>query len=117
MASESSGKKVEVDPNQLLSQFQTYQMQRDSITKSLEIAKLQTLEIDKALEELGKTQQKTAYKISGQIMVSKSVEDLKKDLAEMKESIELQKKNIEKSKERIDSRMVDIQNKLKEMMK
>ena len=117
MANEGSDKKIQEDPNQLVAQFQNYQMQRDSISKSLDIAKLQTMEIGKALEELEKTQQKSAYKISGQIMVSKPVDELKKELQEMKENIELQTKNIERSKERINNKMTEIQGKLKEMMK
>lgn len=117
MVGEVGNKRTQEDPNQLVAQFQTYQMQMESVSKSLDIAKIQLMEIDKALEELGKTSQKSAYKISGQIMVNKPVEDLKKDLGEMKENIQLQTKSIERSRERIGAKMTEIQGKLKEMMK
>jgi len=114
---QEAGKENPEDPNQLVTQFQTYQQQMQSVIIQKESLKLQSIEVEKALEELGKTQQKSAYKITGQIMINKPVEELKKDLEEMKENIELRTKSLEKSEERINNKMKEIQEKLKEMMK
>jgi prefoldin beta subunit len=105
------------DPNLLVAQFQSYQQQLQSLLIQKESLRLQSAEVDKALEELGKTQQKSAYKITGQIMVSKPVEDLKKDMEDMKESIGLREKTLQKTEERIGNKMREIQEKLREMMK
>lgn len=79
--------------------------------------KLQTIEIDKALEELGKSTQTTAYKITGQIMISKPVEELKKELNETKEAIDVRIKSLEKSEERFTTKLKELQTKLKDVIK
>jgi prefoldin beta subunit len=75
--------------------------------------KLQNREIESALEELGKTEQKNAFKIVGNIMVSKSVEELKKELQDMKEETELRIKSLEKTEERIINKLKELQASLK----
>lgn len=82
-----------------------------------ESLKLQTLEIARALEELNATKQTTAYKITGQIMISKPVEELKKELNETKENIDIRVKSLEKSESRISERLKDLQTKLKKVIK
>lgn len=108
---------IREDPNLLVAQFQNFQQQMQSLLIQKESLKLQSIEVDKALEELSKTQQKSAYKITGQIMISKPVEDLKKDLEELKENILVSEKTLQKTEERINNRMREIQEKLKETMK
>jgi prefoldin beta subunit len=71
---------LEQNLQQILSQKQQYQGQ--------------VVEIDSAIEELGKTED--AYKIVGNIMVKVSKEDLNKDLNEKKERVELRMKTFEK---------------------
>lgn len=109
--------RIQEDPNQLVAQFQNYQQQMQSLLIQKESLRLQSAEVDKALEELGKTQQESAYRITGQIMISKPVEELKKDLIETKENIQVRVKTLEKSEDRISNKMKEIQEKLKEMMK
>jgi len=109
--------KLPEDPNQLVAQFRGHQQQMQSLLIQKESLKLQSLEVDKALEELEKTQQKNAYKIAGQIMISKPVDELKNELKEVKENIELRMKSLEKSEERTNNKLKEIQEKLKEMTK
>lgn len=90
-------------------QFQFYQQQLQSIIIQKESLKLQTMEIGRAVEELEKTSQKNAYKIVGRIMISKPVEELKKELAEMKEEAELRIKSLEKTEERVTSKLKELQ--------
>ena len=101
----------------LISDFQNYQQDLQNVVIQKESFKLQSMEVTKALEELQKTSQKTAFKITGNIMISKSVEDLKKELEESKESIELKIKSLEKNEERINDKLKELQSKLKEVMK
>lgn len=101
----------------LVAEFQNYQQDLQSVMLQKESLKLQSMEIGKAMEELNKTQQKTAYKITGNVMVSKPVDEIKKDLEEAKESIELKIKSLEKNEERINNKLKELQTKLKEVMK
>jgi prefoldin beta subunit len=101
----------------MIVQFQNYQQQLQSLMIQKESLNLQNMEIEKALEELGKTKQTSAYKITGQIMVSKTVEELKKELTDMKETIELRVKSLEKNEERVSSKLKELQEKLKEVIK
>lgn len=101
----------------LLAQFQAYQQQLQTVLIQKETIKLQTIEIEKALEELNETKEKNAYKISGQIMVLKPVEELKKELSEAKEDLEVRIKALERSEEKIKDKLKDLQNKLKDVLK
>lgn len=101
----------------LIAQFQNYQQQLQSILIQKESLKIQNLEIERALEELSSTNQKNAYKITGQIMVNKPVEELKKELNETKENIDVRIKSLEKNEERLNSKLKDLQAKLKEVIK
>lgn len=109
--------KISEETKNLIVQFQNYQQQLQSILIQKESLKLQTLEVERALEELNTTKQTTAYKITGQIMISKPVEELKKELGETKENIEIRIKSLEKTESRIDERLKDLQTKLKEVIK
>jgi prefoldin beta subunit len=100
----------EVNPEE---EFQFYQQQLQTLLIQKESLKLQTAEIDGALEELGKTEQKNAFKIVGNVMVSKSVEELKKELQEMKEEIDLRINSLEKTEERIMNKLKDLQASIK----
>lgn len=71
------------------------------------------MEIEKALEELNVTKEEKAYKISGQIMISKTVDELKKELNENKEVIEVKMKSLGKVEEKINTSLKELQEKLK----
>ena len=108
---------IQDETRNLISQFQISQQQMQSILIQKESLKLQGLEIERALEELKSTKEKTAYKISGQIMISKPVEELKKELKETKENIDIRIGSLEKSEGRISDKLKELQNKLKEVIK
>ncbi len=101
----------------MVMQFQTYQQQLQSILIQKESMKLQDLEIQKALEELNATKQKTAYKITGSIMINKPVEEIKKELDENKELVGVRIKSLEKTEEKLNDKLKELQTKLKEVMK
>lgn len=101
----------------MIGQFQTYQQQLQSLLIQKESLKLQSLEVERALEELNKTKQTTAYKITGQIMINKPVEELKNELNETKENIEIKIKSLEKTEEKLNNKLKELQTKLKEVIK
>ena len=75
----------EQNAQQLLAQRQQFQTQ--------------LIEIDSALAEIDKT--KESYKIIGNIMVSTSKEDLKKELKEKKTMVDIRVKSIEKQEKEV----------------
>ncbi|MDI6798432.1 MAG: prefoldin subunit beta [Candidatus Aenigmarchaeota archaeon] len=101
----------------LIAQFQSYQQQLQTIVIQKESLKLQAIEIERALEELNETKQASAYKITGQIMVLKPVEELKKELNETKENIDIRIKSLEKTEEKVGNKLKELQAKLKEVIK
>lgn len=101
----------------MITEFQNYQQQLQNVLIQKESLKLQNIEMEKALEELNATKQKTAYKITGAIMISKPVDELKKELNESKEAVDIRIKSLEKMEERVNSRLKELQTKLKEIIK
>jgi prefoldin beta subunit len=105
------------ETKQMILEFQAYQQQLQSVAMQRESMKLQDLEIDKAVEELEKSGEKTAFKITGSVMVSKPVADIVTDLKETKEAISIRMRSYEKTETKITDRLKEIQEKLKEEMK
>ncbi|MEM5878690.1 MAG: prefoldin subunit, partial [Candidatus Aenigmatarchaeota archaeon] len=73
----------------LINQYQLFQQQLQSILIQREDTKLELMENEKALEQLKNENVKEAYKISGQIMVKKDVESIKKDIEDRISELEL----------------------------
>lgn len=75
----------------------------------------QIIEIDSALKEIeGK---KTAFKISGTIMIEKSANEIKEELFEKKKTSDLRLKNIEKQEEKIKEKFSELQNEIMSELK
>ena len=107
----------EQEVQQLVSQFQVMQQQLQGVLIQKESMRLQQLEIEQAVEELGSTNQKEAYKIAGPVMISKPVKDLKKELEESKEAIGVRIESLKKAEDRINSQLRDLQEKLKKFIR
>lgn len=101
----------------MVGQFQTYQQQLQSVLIQKETMQMQLLEMNKALEELDSTKNEKAYKITGQIMVIKSVEELKKELGETKEAVEVRIKSLEKTEEKITEKLKGLEMELRKLVK
>jgi prefoldin beta subunit len=107
----------ENDPNVLVAQFQMMQQQLQQLLMQKESLNVAVMEIDRAVDELEKGKDGEAYKITGAIMVRKPVAELKKELAESKEDIEVRVKGMDAAEKRLTDRLVELQGKLKGMMK
>ena len=107
---------VAEDDRNFLEQFQALQQQLQAILIQKENLKLQMLEIDKAMEELGVSKGIKAYKIVGPIMVQKDLKKLKDELKERKDNFDLRTKTLEKAEERITKKLKEMEPRLKKMM-
>lgn len=109
--------KISDEARQMVLEFQVYQQQLQSVAMQRENLKLQDLEIDKALEELQNSKEKSAYKITGAVMVSKPVEEITEDLKDTKEAITIRLRSFEKTEGKITEKLKELQDKLKEAVK
>ena len=100
---------------EMVGQFQAYQQQLQSILIQKESLRLHGMEMDKAIEELNATKEERAFKITGNIMISKPISELKNDLQENKEALEIRIKSLEKTEERANSKLNELQDKLREI--
>lgn len=105
------------ETKQMIMEFQAYQQQLQAMVMQKENLKLQDMEIDKALEELEAGKQKTAFKITGSVMVNRPVEDIVADLKDTKEAIAVRVKSFEKTEARITEKLKELQGKLQEAVK
>ena len=101
----------------LLVQFQSYQQQLQNVYIQKENLKIQEMEIEKALEELENTKQSSAYKIVGNVMVSKTVDNVKKDLSDNKEDLTIKTRSMDTMENKLREKLKDLQNKLKNVIK
>ena len=68
--------------------------------------------IDASLEEMGKTKEKTVYKVVGNVLFLKDAKEMEKELKEKKESTELRLKTVEKQEETIIKKLNSIKSKI-----
>ena len=101
----------------MVGQFQQYQQQLQAILIQKEAMQMQLMEVTKSLEELETTNNDKAYKITGQIMVIKPVEELKKELGETKEAIEVRMGSLEKTEEKVTGKLKELETELRKLVK
>lgn len=75
----------------------------------------QVLEVESAMEELGKTEK--AYRIIGNIMVMSKKDELKKELNQKKEMLDLRIKSLEKQEEKIREKVQEMRAEVMKKMK
>lgn len=109
--------KLTPEAQQILIELQTFQQQMQTVIIQRESLSLQNIEIDKALEELGKTKGEDVYKAVGPILVKSTKDELEKELKERKETIDLRLKSLKKQEERLRERLKGSQEKLEKILK
>lgn len=98
---------------QLLMQMQTFQEQYQSIMIQKEAMKAQTIELDRALEELAKTKDgEEVYKAVGPILVKSTKTELVKEMKEKNEMIDVRLKSLDKQEEKLKEKLKEIQEKI-----
>lgn len=97
-----------------ITRLQQMRMQLQMIIQQRQQTELKLKEIEDALEELDKTDEKTPiYKSVGAILIkTKSKEDIVKELKSNKESFELRKTTLEKQEGRTKEKLNELQSKV-----
>ena len=95
-------------------QFQNHQLQMLMVQKQNLV--IQSKEIEKALEEVRKSDNEDVYKSVGPILVRSKKDDLVKDLEEGMEEAQLKIKALETQEKRLKEKIKSFQEKFQEMM-
>jgi prefoldin beta subunit len=109
--------KITPEAQQILINLQTFQQQMQTVLIQKESLNLQSVEIEKALEELKKATTEDVYKAVGPILIKSTKKDLEEELGEKKETLDLRLKSLQKQEERLKDRLKESQEKFEEFLK
>jgi len=109
--------KLSPEAQQLLIELQTFQQQTQTVLLQKESLSIQNMEIDKALEELKKTEHDDVYKVVGPILIKSTKKELDKELSEKKETIDIRIKSLQKQEVRLKEKLKETQEKLEDIIK
>jgi prefoldin beta subunit len=103
---------MEKADSNLLGQAQLYSQQIQLIVTQKTALLMELNEIKKALEEMGKTEEKFVYKLSGPILIRVETAEMKQDLREKEGMINLRVKTLEKQEIRVKERIDELRTKI-----
>jgi prefoldin beta subunit len=109
--------KITPEAQQILIELQTFQQQMQTVLIQKESLNIQSIEMDKALEELKKATTEDVYKAVGPILIKSTKKDLEKELDEKKETIDLRLKSLQKQEDRLKEKLKESQEKFEEFLK
>ena len=109
--------KLSPEAQQILIELQALQQQMQTVLMQKESLSIQNMEIEKALEELSKTEHDDVYKAVGHILIKSTKKELNKELAEKKETIDLRLKSLQKQENRLKEKAKESQEKFEEILK
>ena len=109
--------KLSPEAQQILIELQTFQQQMQTVLIQKESLNMQNMEIEKALEELKKTEHEDVYKAVGPILIKSTKKDLDKELTERKETIDLRLKSLQKQENRLKDKLKESQEKFEEILR
>jgi len=97
-----------------INRLQQFRVQMQMITQQRQQVEIRLKEIEEALQELDKTDEKTSiYKSIGAILIkTKGKDDVVKELKENKESLELRKTTLDKQEGRTKEKLNELQSKV-----
>ena len=110
---------IEMTPEaqKYLMELQTIQAQLQNIAIQKETFTIQNIEIDKALEELEKTDDnEDVFKAVGPILIKTKKADMVKELNEKKETAEVRLKSLDKQEAELQEKIQEGQQKLQELL-
>ena len=96
----------------LVMDFERNRQMLSTISSQKQQLSVQSEVISASLDELKETKEKSVLKVVGNILVQKSVADMKKELADQKESTDLKVKTLEKQEESIIKKLNSIKAKV-----
>ncbi len=92
-----------------LQELQQYQIQLQNVMIQKQELMIQKAEIEEAMRQLEKSNKSEAMKIVGNIIVTKSIEDIKKELQDKYEFVKLKLENLEKLEKKLIKNISELQ--------
>ena len=108
--------KMTEDLEKTLAEVQMQNQQLQEIVRQKQLMAIQKAEIEKALEELEKSED-SVYRSLGPILIKQPKDAVKKDLEEMVEHMDVRTKALEKQEERIKEALKSSQSRLQSLIK
>ena len=105
------------DSKEDIQTFQNLQQQLQMILMQKQNIQAQKSEVENALSEINKVDEKDAYEVVGNIMVKKSKKELIESLEKKKEMFDLRLKTIEKQQSKLSEKATEIQEKISKNIK
>lgn len=93
--------------------IQSLQQQLQAVMVEKETISLKIAEIDKTLDELGKTENDNVFRIYGRVMVKKKKSDVIEELKSERETLEIRLKTLERTENKIVEKLKEYEKKMK----
>lgn len=101
-----------------VSRFQQIQQNLQAIMMQKQQVELESVEIDRALEDLGKAgSEDTIYKSAGPLLIRARKEDISKELEEKKELAKTRLMVLSKQETRVKDNLKEVENKINQMIR
>jgi prefoldin beta subunit len=101
-----------------VSRFQQLQQNLQAILMQKQQVELESVEIDRALEDLGKAgPEDTVYKSAGPLLIRAKKEDISKELEEKKELAKTRLMVLSKQETRVKDNLKEVENKINQMIR
>jgi len=98
-------------------QFQQTQQQMQVLLSQKQNLQMQSVEMENALEELGKNEKGDVFEVVGNIMIKKSSDEISKNLNEKKELMDLRLSTLDKQIEKLNEKATELQKKMAKKIK
>jgi prefoldin beta subunit len=109
--------KLTPEAQQILMEMQASQQQIQAVLMQKESLNLQNAEIDKALEEMKKTEEKEVFKVVGPVLIKAEKTKVEKEFEEKKELIDVRLKSLKKQEDRLKEKIKESQEKFEKQFK
>ncbi len=108
--------KISKETQEKIQELQLIQQKLSLFAAQKQQLQLQVLELDAALKELAKAKA-PAYKLIGELLIEKPVNELKKELSDKKSDVDLHLKTIEKQENKIKNHALELQKEVTKQLK
>ena len=110
------GKELPEKAKEKIAELQMLQQRLTLFNSQRQQFQIQLAEVENALGELAKAKA-PVYKMVGELLVEKQIDDLKKELAEKKEELDLRVKTLEKQESKIKESALALQKEVQAALK
>jgi prefoldin beta subunit len=111
-----TNEKIGKETQEQIMQMQLLQQRLQVFAAQKQQIQIQKIEIDNALKEVSKSK-KPVYTIIGEIMVERSVAEVKKSLTDTKKEIDIKIKNLERQEKKTLASAEELQQKVTKVLK